>query len=111
MKQLDRLERLLQQIRHDAGFALLYRDQPAVRAFCVVQFNRVGAALCAVSPRFQDHFAPLPKAASAAHVRIAARDLIWEVRQYRRHEAGPAAAQNLLDCLLAPFALMLEEAC
>jgi hypothetical protein len=76
-REVVRLTRVLREIAHDAGFAMIYRSSPEAAAFCAGQYNRV---VCRLQELHGEAFAALPHLppeASPARIRMAARDAAW----------------------------------
>lgn len=74
-RDLARLTRVLRQVAHDAGLALLHRSDPAAIRHCIAQYNRVRARLGELDATYTTVFGPLPEQAHPGDVRILARAL------------------------------------
>lgn len=90
--------RLLHQIVHDAGFAILIDAGDDAAQFCLRQYNEVCVQLKKIRPSLGDHVSMLPENATPGQVRIAARDLAARIGGELREDAG----KNLLGCLFPP---------
>jgi len=71
------LIRVLRQVSHDAGYALLCDDEDMVLAHCIKQYNQVHQRLCVMIPKLEQFFQPLAAKTSAGTVRLKSRDLAY----------------------------------
>ena len=71
-----KLLNVLRRIARAARYAEWARSDPDSTQFCAAQYNRVLARLGELEPAIKPLFAPLSEAASAAVIRMAARELI-----------------------------------
>jgi hypothetical protein len=71
-----KLLNVLRRIARSAGYAAWTKAGPDATQFCVGQYNRVLERLSALEPAIKPLFAPLPDAASAEVIRLAAREVL-----------------------------------
>lgn len=76
-KEIARLIRVLRQISHDAGYALLCDGEDTVLLHCIKQYNQVHQRLCTMIPKLEQFFQPLAEQTSAGTVRLQSRDLAY----------------------------------
>ena len=74
-KETVKLVNVLRRIARAAGYTGWAKPDPGASRFCVTQYNKVLARLSEIEPGVRTLFTPLPEGASAAVVRIAAREL------------------------------------
>ena len=100
-RDLEQMARVLRQVAHDAGCALLGRRDAEALRFCIDQYNRIRTRLGTIDTAYTTLFGRLPADAHPGDVRILARALSLYIREKLRREQGYAF----------PFAFRLDFCC
>ena len=87
-EQLRKYSDLLQQVAHDAGYALLQEEEPAALAFNTRRYNRVVDNLRELDPALVAGFDQLTMSVTPGALRLAARDLSMHLENRLEGEDG-----------------------
>lgn len=96
-QELARLARVLRQIAHDAGCALLYKADPKSVQFCVAQYNNIIARLGELDETVGTIFSPLEEDVTFGQVRMAARSVASYLKDSLRQKQE--RRPSFVECL------------
>jgi hypothetical protein len=106
-KTIKKLVHLLQQITHDAGYAIISNESDATRRFCIQQYNRICLRLMELDRDLASRFAPLPPDCSPGLVRMAARDMACSLKEHLRDRPRPSFAGCLWEAFCSASGFQL----
>jgi len=104
--EVRKLVRVLREVATDAGYAIVAEEgADDIVKHCCERYARIYDRLSELIPAFKRYVEPLPADASAASIRIAARDLAYYLL---RGQQEPRIYEQSMESVIASIAHFLD---